>query len=71
MPSNSKEYSKKYIQENKDKVLAQKREYYYRNRERLKEQTRIRNYEKYHNDPEYRKRAIERSTEYKKRRKKT
>jgi hypothetical protein len=67
MPTNTKEYHKKYVEENRDRILAHKREYYYRNRERLKEQTRLRNFEKYHNDPEFRKKVIERSSDYKRR----
>ena len=69
MPTNSKEYHKKYAQENREKVLAHKRDYYYRNRDRLKEQTRKRNFEKYHNDEEFRKKVIERSSDYKRRKK--
>jgi len=66
MPPPDSYYFKDYAKKNRDKVLAYKREYYYRNRERLKEETRIRNYERYHNDPKYRKNVIKRSLEYKK-----
>lgn len=52
-PAKQKENSQKYYQENRDKLVAQKREDYQANKEEINSQRR----EDYQNDPEYRDRV--------------